>query len=49
MKLPFNTICFKEILNIYLEELHVIKYYVKNHLILLKIKNMMGIKVDSLQ
>ena len=42
MKFAFNTICLKEILNIYLEELHVINYYVKNHLMLLKNKKYDG-------
>ena len=42
-------IWFMEILNIYLEEQLVIKYYVKKHLLLLKIQNMMDIKEVLLQ
>ena len=49
IKLCFNMIWLMEILNIYLEERLRKKYFVINHLILLKIKNMMDINVELLQ
>ena len=42
--LVFNMIWRMEILEIYLGEELLIKYYVKKHLILLKIQNMIDIK-----
>ena len=38
-----------KILKIYIDEQLLIKHYVKKHLILLKIQNMMDIQVDLLQ
>ena len=45
IKLAFNMTWLKEILKIYLEEQLLIKYYVIKHLILLKIQNMVDIKL----
>ena len=48
-KLAFNMIWLMEILRIWLEEKLPIKYYVINHLLLLKIKNLMDIQEVLLQ
>ena len=47
--LAFNLIWFTDILNVYLEEQLLIKYYVIKHLILQQIPNMMDINVVLLQ
>ena len=47
--LAFNLIWFTDILNVYLEEQLLIKYYMIKHLILQQIPNMMDINVVLLQ
>ena len=48
-KLAFNTVRLTEILQIYLEEQLLMKYYVIKHLMLLKIQKTMDIKEVLLQ
>ena len=44
--MAFNMVGLMEILKVYLKEYLLIKYYVLKYIILLKIQNMMDIKVD---